>query len=80
VLTSRVRSFVGAESFLERNFRFGDPADYFHPPGHPHHSKPDFSGLCEQCVPPVHGKVSAAVISGPTHMASTFTGSAYRQH
>jgi len=53
----RIAFDAGVESFLERNFRFGDPADYFHPPGHPHHSKPDFSGLCEQCVPPVHGKV-----------------------
>eukprot|EP00966_Prymnesium_polylepis_P142498 3290007-Prymnesium_polylepis.2 len=45
---------AGCSSFEEQGFRFGDPEDWFHQPGHPHTYRPDFTN-CQHCVPPVHG-------------------------
>ena len=47
---------AACDEFRAANFKFGDPEEYLHPPGHPHHYRPDFK-RCEQCVPPVHGQV-----------------------
>ena len=46
---------AGCESFIRQDFRFGDPEDFFHPPGHPHIYRPDYAG-CTSCTPPVHGE------------------------
>ena len=46
---------AGCESFLKQGFKFGDPEDWIHPAGHPHHYRPDFAD-CQCCSPPVHGE------------------------
>lgn len=47
---------AGCDSFSRGGFRFGDPAEYLHPPDHPHWRAPQFS-QCTNCAPPVQGKV-----------------------
>eukprot|EP00966_Prymnesium_polylepis_P112714 2607081-Prymnesium_polylepis.1 len=47
---------AGCASFSRGGYRFGDPVDFFHPPGHAHWARPDFQG-CRHCAPPVQGKV-----------------------
>jgi len=47
----------GCLRLLEEGFRMGDPARYLHPPEHAHARRPDFSGKCFGCMPPVHGDV-----------------------
>ena len=47
---------AGCASFSRGGFRFGDPTDFLHPPGHPHWLKPDFR-TCRHCAPPVQGQV-----------------------
>ena len=47
----------GCRAFADAGFSFGDPKAWLHPPGHPHHQRPDLRGCCN-CVPPVHGEVS----------------------
>ena len=49
--------WAGLEHFSSDGFRLGDPADYLHPPGHPHTLHPVFSPPCKGCTPPVHGRV-----------------------
>lgn len=49
--------WAGLEHFTSDGFRLGDPAQYLHPPGHPHALRPVFSPPCKGCTPPVHGKV-----------------------
>ena len=44
------------DRFRAAGFHFGDPAAYFHAPGHAHNATPDFQH-CEACNPPVHGEV-----------------------
>lgn len=48
---------AGCLNLLDEGFRLGDPQRYLHPPNHPHAAKPDFSGACFGCLPPVHGDV-----------------------
>ena len=51
---------AGCDKFRQRGFKFGDPEQYLHPPGHPHHLRPDFVN-CPHCTPPVHGQVRGSV-------------------
>ena len=46
---------AGCDTFMKEGFRFGDPEEYFHPPGHPHLYRPEFNS-CDGCTPPVHGE------------------------
>jgi hypothetical protein len=48
---------AGCLRLLDEGFRLGDPQAYLHPPSHPHAHKPDYSGACFGCLPPVHGDV-----------------------
>ena len=48
---------AGCYAFGAAGFRFGDPADYLHPPGHPHSFRPCLKGSCDGCTPPVHGSI-----------------------
>ena len=50
---------AGCASFEAAGYRFGDPQEYLHPPGHPHWARPDFAN-CRSCTPPVQGKVRGA--------------------
>ena len=51
---------AGCEKFRQKGFKFGDPEEHLHPPGHPHHHRPDFLN-CPHCTPPVHGQVRASL-------------------
>ncbi|KAL1512389.1 hypothetical protein AB1Y20_005647 [Prymnesium parvum] len=46
---------AGCTSFVKEGFTFGDPEEYFHPRGHPHDYRPDYTS-CINCTPPVHGE------------------------
>ena len=48
---------AGCYAFTSAGFRFGDPADWLHPPGHAHSFRPDLTGACHGCTPPVHGSI-----------------------
>ena len=50
---------AGCAAFEAGGYRFGDPQEYLHPPGHPHWARPDFAN-CRSCTPPVQGKVRDA--------------------
>ena len=55
---SAYRAFeAGCYAFLSAGFRFGDPADWLHPPGHAHSFRPCLTGKCDGCTPPVHGSI-----------------------
>ena len=62
---------AGCASFSRDGYRFGDPAEYLHPPGHAHWRRPDFQG-CKHCVPPVQGSV---VLLHARHGAGSGAGS-----
>ena len=47
----------GLDRFFDEGFALGDPAQYLHPPDHPHTRVPQFHA-CPGCCPPVHGVVS----------------------
>lgn len=52
-----VKAFVaGCRAFETAGYNWGDPADYLHPPDHPHKSTlPADYHSCEGCCPPVQG-------------------------
>lgn len=47
---------AGCASFSREGFRFGDPSEHLHPPGHEHWRRPQFA-TCKNCAPPVQGCV-----------------------
>ena len=53
---------AGTAMVAAMGFRQGDPSQYLHPPGHPHHGEqwratnPNWR-KCQHCNPPVHGEV-----------------------
>ena len=55
--------WAGCKTFAENGFRFGNPKDFLHRPGHPHMSKPEFIS-CPGCTPPVHGMPLLLRITG----------------
>ena len=56
-LQVEVAFWAGLERFAFNGFLLGDPAEYLHPPAHPHTFRPVFSPPCPGCTPPVHGIV-----------------------
>ena len=54
---------AGCDSFIQQGFRFGDPEEFLHPPGHPHNYRPDYA-QCDGCTPPVHGECILLQSSG----------------
>lgn len=59
---------AGCVHMQSEGFRLGDPRDYLHPPGHPHTHKPDYSGSCFGCLPPVHGDAVLLVRQGGSNV------------